>query len=241
VRIGAAGGLGTPRAVAGAFALGADYVVTGSVNQSCVESGTSPQAKELLAAAGVADCRMAPAADMFEMGVRLQVLRRGTLFPMRASKLYELFRDYDGFDKVPPEELRRVEDQYFRRTVEDVWRECVDYFQQRDPTQLERAEREPRRKMALVFRWYLAMCSRWATQGDADRGADYQIWCGPAMGSFNDWVAGSHLEPVSGRRVADVAWNLMHGAAFATRVWQLRLSGVRLPAACAEYRPMVAP
>ena len=34
VRIGAAGGLGDPAAVAAAFALGADYVVTGSVNQA---------------------------------------------------------------------------------------------------------------------------------------------------------------------------------------------------------------
>ena len=35
---------------------------------------------------------MAPAADMFEMGVKLQVLKRGTMFPMRAQKLYELYR-----------------------------------------------------------------------------------------------------------------------------------------------------
>ena len=29
---------------------------------------------------------MAPAADMFEMGVKLQVLKRGTMFPMRAAQ-----------------------------------------------------------------------------------------------------------------------------------------------------------
>ena len=39
VRVGAGGGLGTPASVASAFALGAGYVVTGSINQSCVESG----------------------------------------------------------------------------------------------------------------------------------------------------------------------------------------------------------
>ena len=32
----------------------------------------------------MADVSMAPAADMFEMGVQLQVLKRGTLFPMQA-------------------------------------------------------------------------------------------------------------------------------------------------------------
>ena len=39
IRVGAAGGLGTPSAVAAAFALGAAYVVTGSVNQSAVDVG----------------------------------------------------------------------------------------------------------------------------------------------------------------------------------------------------------
>jgi trans-AT polyketide synthase, acyltransferase and oxidoreductase domains len=39
--IGLAGGMGTPFAVAAAFVMGADYVLTGSVNQACVEAGTS--------------------------------------------------------------------------------------------------------------------------------------------------------------------------------------------------------
>src|SRR5262249_13232464 len=51
IMVGAAGGIGTPEAVVGAFAMGAAYVVTGSVNQSCHESGTSPAARALLAQA----------------------------------------------------------------------------------------------------------------------------------------------------------------------------------------------
>jgi trans-AT polyketide synthase/acyltransferase/oxidoreductase domain-containing protein len=31
-------------------------------------------------------------------------------------------------------------------------------------------------------------------RGDETRRMDYQIWCGPAMGAFNDWVRGSFLE-----------------------------------------------
>ncbi|MGH3921526.1 MAG: nitronate monooxygenase, partial [Pseudonocardiaceae bacterium] len=80
IRVGAAGGLGTPGGVAGAFALGAAYVLTGSVNQAAVEAGLPEDAKSLLAQAGIADVIMAPAADMFELGVKLQVLRRGTMF-----------------------------------------------------------------------------------------------------------------------------------------------------------------
>ncbi|EDY45344.1 PfaD family polyunsaturated fatty acid/polyketide biosynthesis protein [Streptomyces sp. SPB074] len=238
IRLGAAGGLGAPAALAAAFAMGADYVVTGSVNQSCLEAGTSPQVRAMLAEAGIADCEMAPAADMFEMGVDLQVLKKGTLFPMRARRLHQLYQTYDGLEALPGEERERLEKQIFRRPLEEVWADCVSYFTNRDPEQLTRAADHPRRRMALVFRWYLGMASRWAVTGDGERTPDYQIWCGPAMGSFNDWVTGSYLKNPSNRRVADVAQHLMRGAAFHTRLAQLRLAGVRVPAGAAEYLPV---
>ncbi|MFC9947404.1 PfaD family polyunsaturated fatty acid/polyketide biosynthesis protein [Streptomyces pratensis] len=238
VRVGAAGGLGTPAAVAGAFAMGAAYVVTGSVNQSCLESGTSRAAREVLAQADVTDCVMAPAADMFEMGVELQVLRRGSMFPMRASQLYRLYQTYDGIEALPEKERRRLETQVFQRPLDDVWQECVEYFSRRDPDQLSRAADNPRRRMALVFRWYLGMSSRWAVTGLTERSADFQIWCGPAMGSFNSWVSGSYLNTPGNRTVADVAHHLMRGAAFHTRTAQLRTAGLTLPSAAAEYVPV---
>ena len=49
IRIGAAGGLGTPSSIAAAFAMGAAFVLTGSVNQSAVESGLSLEGRKLLA------------------------------------------------------------------------------------------------------------------------------------------------------------------------------------------------
>lgn len=238
VRVGAAGGLGCPTSVAGAFAMGAAYVVTGSVNQSCVESGASGRVKALLADAGIADCEMAPAADMFEMGVELQVLKKGTLFPMRAKRLYELYQAYDGLEALPAAERAKLETQIMRRPLDDVWRECEGYFRRRDPGQLARAADNPRRRMALVFRWYLGMASRWSTVGDPDRVLDYQVWCGPAMGAFNDWVTASYLKAPGNRRVADVAHHLMRGAAFHTRLAQLRVSGVRFPASASDYRPV---
>ncbi|MEU6483289.1 PfaD family polyunsaturated fatty acid/polyketide biosynthesis protein [Streptomyces sp. NPDC046887] len=238
VRVGAGGGLGTPVAVSAAFAMGAAYVVTGSVNQSCVESGASTAAKAMLAEAGIADCDMAPAADMFEMGVELQVLKKGTLFPMRARKLYQLYQAYDGIEAIPAAERAKLEQQLFRRPLEDVWQECVGYFERRDPEQLARAAGSPKRRMALVFRWYLGMSSRWAVTGESDRTMDYQVWCGPAMGSFNDWVTGSYLKTPGNRRVADVAHHLMLGAAFHTRLAQLRSAGVRIPAGVGDYRPV---
>lgn len=237
VRIGAAGGIGTPESTLAAFAMGAAYVVTGSVNQACRESGTSDITRALLAEASVTDCEMAPAADMFEMGVNLQVLRKGTLFPMRARRLYAVYREYAGISAIPADERAKLESQIFRADLDEVWASCQEYFSRRDPAQLERAESDSKRQMALIFRWYLGMSSRWSNVGESDRSLDYQIWCGPAMGAFNDWARGSYLQAPERRHVADVARQLMHGAAYLARVEQLRLAGLRLPSAVRDFRP----
>jgi len=91
--------------------------------------------------------------------------------------------------------------------------------------------------MALVFRWYLGLSSRWANAGEPGRELDYQVWCGPSMGAFNDWVRGSYLESVENRRVVDVAVHLMTGAAYLQRLHDLRLQGTTLPAALQRYKP----
>ena len=237
VRVGAAGGIGTPVAAAAAFALGAAYVVTGSVNQSCVEAGQSPLAKELLAAAETSDCVMAPSADMFELGVNVQVLQRGTIFAGRARRLYELYRANDSIESIPDDERGELEDRVFQRPLSDVWQDCVRFFTERDPGQLRRAQDNPKRRMALIFRWYLGRSSGWSIQGTPERALDYQIWCGPAMGAFNQWATGTYLATPANRSVVDVATHIMRGAAYASRVNQLRLAGVRLPADCVTYLP----
>jgi hypothetical protein len=91
--------------------------------------------------------------------------------------------------------------------------------------------------MALAFRWYLGLSSAWSIQGEPGRVADYQIWCGPAMGAFNHWVTATYLVAPANRGVADVATHIMRGAAFAARINQLSLAGVRLPASCTTYVP----
>lgn len=237
VRVGAGGGIGTPAAALAAFVMGADYVVTGSVNQACLESGSSPWVREQLAAADMADVMMAPAADMFELGVKLQVLKRGTLFPVRAQKLYELYRTYDSLEAIPADERAKLERQVFRRPLDEVWRDTEAFFAARDPEQLRHAAANPKRKMALVFRWYLGLSSRWANSGEPGRETDYQIWCGPAMGAFNAWARGTHLEQPSERRVVEVARQLMTGAAYQYRAQQLQLLGVELPAELRSYKP----
>jgi PfaD family protein len=238
LRVGAAGGLATPAGLAAAFAMGAAYVVTGSVNQACVESGSSDAVRRMLAQAEQADTAMAPAADMFEMGVRVQVLKRGTMFPMRAARLYDLYRGYPGLDAFSEPDKLFIEKQILRSTIEDAWRNTREYFLKRDPGQVERAERDPKHRMALVFRSYLGLSSRWANAGEPSRAMDYQVWCGPAMGAFNEWTRGTFLEKPENRRVVVVAQNLIYGAAMQLRLQYLRAQGIPLPAGAATGQPL---
>ena len=91
--------------------------------------------------------------------------------------------------------------------------------------------------MALIFRWYLGLSSRWSNSGEEGREADYQIWAGPAMGAFNNWVKASYLEEVCNRKTVEVAWHIMSGAAYLYRLRLLQIQGVRLPPACEVYTP----
>ncbi len=237
IRIGAAGGLGAPAAIAASFAMGAAYVQTGSVNQACVESGLHASGRAMLANAGMADVMMAPAADMFEMGVEVQVLKRGTLFAPRAKKLYELYRSYDSFAAIPKSEQEKIESVYLKQSFADAWASTREFWLKREPKQVERAMAEPKHQMALVFRSYLGLASRWAIDGIGERESDFQIWCGPAMGAFNSWVKGSFLEAADARTVAQVALNLLEGALHYSRAQQLRSFGVPVPEQAFEYRP----
>ena len=241
VRVGVGGGIGTPAAVLGAFVMGAAYVVTGSINQACVEAGTSPHIKRVLGEADMADVIMAPAADMFEMGVGLQVLKRGTLFPMRAQKLYELYKAHQSIEEIPAVEREKLERLVFRQSLDAVWEKTVQFFAQRDPVQISRAQDNPKRKMALVFRWYLGLSSHWANAGEEGREMDYQIWCGPAMGAFNDWTRGTYLAEPENRRVVDVNRQLIQGALYLQRLQNLQSQGVYFPPSFAGIKPICRP
>ena len=235
--IGAAGGLGTPAAIAGAFALGAGYVVTGSINQAAKQSGLSPDAREMLASAESTDVAMAPAADMFELGVKVQVLKRGSLFAQRGQRLYDTYKRYAGLDEIPTQERVDLETQVLGCAIAEIWQETRSYFASRAPQEIERAQGDPKHKMALVFRWYLFMGAQWAREGKVERRSDYQIWCGPAMGAFNGWARGTFLEDNSARDVVQMALNLMEGAAHIARAQSLRAAGINVPAEAFEFKP----
>lgn len=228
LRVGLGGGIATPASAVAAFSMGAAYLVTGSVNQACVESGTCNLVRQMLAETRQADITMAPSGDMFEMGVKVQVVKRGTMFSIRAGKLYELYRTCGSIDELPAAEREKLEKTVFRAPLTTIWAQTRSYFASRDPRQVERAERDPKYKLALVFRWYLGQSPVWANQGETARKIDFQIWCGPAMGAFNEWARGSFLESPENRQVVTLAMNILFGAAVLIRANQYRQQGGKI-------------
>ncbi|MCW8892802.1 MAG: PfaD family polyunsaturated fatty acid/polyketide biosynthesis protein [Deltaproteobacteria bacterium] len=222
LRVGLGGGIATPASAVAAFSMGAAYLVTGTVNQACIESGTCDEVRTMLANTRQADITMAPSGDMFELGVKVQVVKRGTMFAIRAHKLFELYKTYDSIESLPVAEREKLEKTFFRAPLQTVWEQTKQYFSERDPRQVEKAEADPKYKMALVFRWYLGQSPVWANSGESSRKIDYQIWCGPAMGAFNEWVSGSFLEEPQNRQVTTVAYNILFGAALMQRAGQLK-------------------
>jgi trans-AT polyketide synthase, acyltransferase and oxidoreductase domains len=209
IHVGAAGGIGTPEAAAAAFVMGADFILTGSINQCTVEAGTSTAVKDMLETADPQDTAYAPAGDMFELGAKVQVFKKGIFFPARANRLYELYQRHNSIDEIDEKTRRQIEEKYFRRSFEDVWRETKSYYLDAGRKKLEELERSPKQKMALIFRWYFVHSSRLALDGDEQQKLDYQIHCGPALGAFNRWVSGTELKPWRNRHVADIAERLL--------------------------------
>ena len=131
-----------------------------------------------------------------------------------------------------------LEKTIFKAPLETIWDQSRAYFLERDPTQVERARRDPKHLMALVFRWYLGHSSHWANAGEPSRTVDYQVWCGPAMAAFNEWVRGSFLEPPEQRRVATIAMNILYNASVLTRARTLAAQGVEIPAGIPRLAPL---
>ena len=106
--------------------MGADYVLTGSVNQACVEAGTSTIAKAMLQEASFSDVSSGPAPDMFEIGAKVQVLSRGSMYAQRAQRLYDLYKRYDSIEAIPKADLAKIEKQLFKRDLDEVWQGTRD-------------------------------------------------------------------------------------------------------------------
>ncbi|WP_306856112.1 MULTISPECIES: ACP S-malonyltransferase [unclassified Streptomyces] len=197
VHVGCAGGIGSPEAAAAAFVLGADFVLTGSVNQCSVEAATSDPVKDLLQEAREYDVALAPWGEQFEHGVQASYLKLGQFFPARAARLYDLWHRHNSFAEIDQTTRTQVLERYLGG--------------ERPP--LVAAGRDPKADMAALFREYFARGLRLAVTGDRASAVDHLIHCGPAMGAFNHAVAGTELRLWRNRTVESISDTLMEGAA----------------------------
>jgi PfaD family protein len=170
--------------------------------------------KEVLAETAMADVTMAPCADMFESGAKVEVIKKKTMYAQNAAKLYEYYVKYPSFEAIPQADRDLIEKKILKDTFDHIWTGTKEYFSRVDPSKIPMAEKNPKMKMALVFRWYLGSSSRWAVQGTPDRKFDMQIWCGQAMGAFNLWVKGTKLEKPENRHVGEIAQLLLSSGAY---------------------------
>jgi trans-AT polyketide synthase/acyltransferase/oxidoreductase domain-containing protein len=212
--MGLGGGIGSPESAAAAFVMGADFVLTGSINQCTVESGTSDAVKDILQDINVQDTDYAPAGDMFEIGAKVQVLRRGVFFPARANKLFSLYQQFSSLDDIPAATRQQLQERYFKRTFEQIWNDVRQYLSAGGrQDEIMQIEANPKQKMARVFKWYFAHTTRLALSGDESNKVDFQVHTGPSLGSFNQWLKGTDLESWRNRHVDDIAERLMTATA----------------------------
>jgi hypothetical protein len=176
---------------------------------------------------------------MFEMGVEVQVLKpRHDVREPRPEAL----RGLPTHDASRPSPRRAAAPREARSSRREprrtVWASRRgSFWEGRDPEQNAKAA-EP----TPSTRWRSCSAGTWASRaaGRSDgeaRALDYQIWCGPAMGAFNDWVAGSFLEPPrTAARCRSPQPPRRRGDA-SPAPQQLRTYGVPVPASAFRFVP----
>jgi trans-AT polyketide synthase/acyltransferase/oxidoreductase domain-containing protein len=205
VRIGLGGGIGTPYAAAAAFLSGADFILTGSVNQCTKEAGTSETVKALLAQLDVHDTGYVSFIDRFNLEGKEQVVKKGIFFPARANKLFQLYQQFSSPELLDAATRKQLEEKYFKKPLEQVFRDIEN--------EVNVAAASHGQQMQSLVKWYAEQGFTRAMEGNSAHRTDYKIFCSPAMGAFNRWVKGTPLEKWENREVAVIARLIMQDTA----------------------------
>ena len=106
--------------------MGADFIMTGSINQCTVEAETSGFVKEMLSETGICDTAYAPSETLFEFGTKVQVLKKGTLFPVRANKLFQIYQQYESLSEIDEKTKIQLENVYFNKTFDEIYESIIE-------------------------------------------------------------------------------------------------------------------
>jgi trans-AT polyketide synthase/acyltransferase/oxidoreductase domain-containing protein len=165
------GGIGTAEEIASAVLLGAGFLLTGAINECTPQARTSDAVKDLLATVTMADTVLAPSAELFRLGGREHMVRKATLFPARAGRLYGLYLARGSLADLSPATRQLLESDYFGEPLDQVTRSI--------PGQ----EAEPR--LADLLARYFDLGTRAALAGRMREQLNWHVPCGPELGAFN--------------------------------------------------------
>ncbi|MCG8569829.1 MAG: hypothetical protein MJB14_06790 [Spirochaetes bacterium] len=213
IRLGIGGGIGTPETAAAAFLVGADFILTGTINQCSVEAGTSHEVKDILENVSIHDLCYVPKDLLFETGAKISVVKKGSLFPVRANHLYDLYKKNSSLDDLDRETREKLETSYFQQSIDQILNEIKNNSLIEKPGRTEKFAYLPKYEMSLVFKSYFQDAQKKAIAGNREYKSDYQIYCSPIMGAFNAWVKGTQLEKWKKRNVRLIAEKIMDDAA----------------------------
>lgn len=210
-RVGCAGGIGTPKIAAMYFYMGADFVLTGSINQCATEAVLAKSIKCLLNGLTVCDCTYVPSEKFFELDKNVQVVKKGVFFPSRAKLLKSLYEVNDSIDMISDNMKTYLKNKMFHMDLEDYYQNMKKTLNEK---QVVLADANPKYKMALIFKQYIKNAFMLATDiGDNDTNfVDVGLYCSSALGCFNEAVKGTYMEDYSKLSVVDIADYIMSGA-----------------------------
>jgi trans-AT polyketide synthase, acyltransferase and oxidoreductase domains len=189
------GGIGTAEEIASAVLLGADFIVTGAINQTAPQARTCDAVKDLLATVTMADTVLAPSAELFRLGGREHMVRKATLFPARAAHLYALHLARVSPADFSPQTRHLLESEYFGEPLEEVIRSA------------------PEPRLVDLLTRYFDLGTSAALAGRMEHQLNWHIPSGQEMGAFNLAADGLGLADWAGRDVDVVAERLMTAGA----------------------------
>ena len=189
--IGIAGGIGNPDVIALSFLLGADYVVSGSINQCCKQANISDITKNILATVDIHDCEYVPDLKNMELGIKMNVVRKGLLFPARANKLFDLYKRYNAIDEIEADVIHSIETRIFKKNINTFSKESEKFFSE---SELKTFNTNPKSKLLHIIKCYYQVALHDAIEGNENNKINFLIKCNPTMGFFNRWAKGKSIE-----------------------------------------------
>lgn len=185
IHIGAAGSIGDSVSALDAFLLGADFIMTGSVNQCTAEAEVSKWVKDKLQKVEIQDTEMIPTSHVYEIGMKVQVLKKGVFFVARALKLYEIYNRISKIEDIEPKVLAQIQDKYFGKSIDDIYNEIKNDL---SDTERKRAENESKFKFGLIIYWYYNYCMDCAIKNENSQNLNCLIPVSSAMGRINQFL-----------------------------------------------------